>query len=163
MRKKGREYNIPEKIEILIDSESPKEEDNLDIFDTLFFENNANAGTVGTVGTQYKDRADVKERTTTIVSKEQWNRFINLIQNIMKNKANNGFGKTTSSPLNESQSSPSSQLLSTEQAVEEELTDTLTVDVSQHIYQIGHTDNWACKNCKLKGIHGLCEIIFAKD
>jgi hypothetical protein len=140
LRKKGREYNVPEKIEILIDSDSPEDAD--DIFDTLFGENNVGTGTVGTVGTQY-------EVTTTIVSKEEWDRFVHHYQNILKNRATNGFENTTSSHLNTSQPS---QLLSTEQTTEKESTDTSPmVDVSQYIYRVGHTDSWACKNCKLKG------------
>jgi len=85
--KKGREYNVPKRIEILHD-ETSQESNRLDSFDSIFIDSSS-CGTEGTEGTQYNDRHQGVNTITSIISKEQWAKFVNIFQNIIKGNTNN--------------------------------------------------------------------------
>jgi hypothetical protein len=88
LSKKGREYNVPRKIEILTDEPSQQDSNKLDSFDVLFVYG-PSGGTEGTEGTQYRDRHHGNDTVTSIISKEQWAKFVNIFQNIIKDNTNN--------------------------------------------------------------------------
>lgn len=89
LRKKGREYNVPEKIEILPDETSQQDISKADSFDALFVVS-LSSGTEGTEVTQYRDKDQGSDTITSIISMKQWAEYVNLFQNIIKNSINNG-------------------------------------------------------------------------
>jgi hypothetical protein len=96
LSKKGREYNVPEKIEILTDEPSQDDSNKLDSFDVLFVDslNDGTEGTEGTEGTQYRDKHRGTDAITSIISTEQWTKFINIFQNIIQKKTNSNNNPT---------------------------------------------------------------------
>jgi hypothetical protein len=76
LRKKGREYNVPERIEILLYEPSQEEIDKLDGFDALFVRQDS----CGTEGTQYRDKYQGNDAVTSIISKEKWAKFVDILR-----------------------------------------------------------------------------------
>jgi hypothetical protein len=87
LRKKGREYNVPEKVEILTDEPSQLDSDKLDSFDALFVDSSS-GGTEGTEGTKYRDKHKGTDAVTSIISAKQWTKFLEVFQDIIQNKIN---------------------------------------------------------------------------
>jgi hypothetical protein len=88
LRKKGREYNVPEKIEIIPHEPSQQAPTRPDSFDALF-DVRSSCGTEGTEGTQSRDRHQGSDTITSIISREKWTKFMNIFQNIIQNNTNN--------------------------------------------------------------------------
>jgi hypothetical protein len=84
LKKKGREYNVPEKIEISADEPSQQDANKLDSFDVLFIDS-LSSGTEGKEGTQCRDKYQGNDIVTSIISKEQWAKFVNIFQGITQN------------------------------------------------------------------------------
>jgi hypothetical protein len=102
--RKGREYEVPEKIEILTDEISQQDSNKLDSFDVLFVDtvDNPSGGTMGMEGTQYKSRDQGNNMVTNIVSREQWAKYLNIFQDITQKNMDdnkNGFGKNLEKPV----------------------------------------------------------------
>jgi hypothetical protein len=69
----------------LQDKPSQQNSSELDSFDALF----VNSPSHGTEGTQYRDKQQGNDTVTSIISREQWAKFVNIFRNITQNNKDN--------------------------------------------------------------------------
>ena len=74
--------------EILPDERNQQETDKLDSSNALFVDSSS-GGTEGTKGTQIRYKHQDNAITTSIISKEQWAKYVNIFQYITENNTDN--------------------------------------------------------------------------
>ena len=163
--RKDSEYNVPDKIAILSDDLIQNVSNEPDSFDSVFLESTSNienesviqedSGTQGTQGTHLGDKEVTNQVLANIITMDQSIKFENSIRDILEKHEQNDQSHYSNTPKNisaypliPSQSSQSSHFLALQ--IRNEQIETATTNVSESIYRLGHSDNWACKNCRQK-------------